>query len=711
MGRQCDLAEPSVASVKSWLASNSQRWLVIIDNADDAEKDYSEYIPSGMSGDILFTTRVSECEMYNTVGSEKLDDLEPELARELLFRAADIEKSRWKEKKEAAEAVLTILGSHTLAIIQAGAFIKKGLCSLEQYPDVFKRQKGKLLKFHAKQNLSTYGNVYATFEVSAEYLQKSTLPEASDALDLLHIIAFMHNSGISETMFQRASDHASELRDSEPSDGEESIFISVSHIARLPEYVQGWASFEDRIRWREACTVLENLSIITVHKKDDSFAISMHSLIHAWAQERQDYHSRCRAWQAAATIVALSCKGYWSYQPFFIAIQAHVRACVNPDIKDYTWTLSDMKAARLYFQFAYVLLAMHDYRSLNPLVKRIRLRLQDNFEKDHEVALEIKKFTGRMYMEEREYKKAIDVFQDIMEIRSRVLPDDDPAQLNSQYDLATAYNLHGQLDKALQLLEHINKIQENRLAEDHLNRLTSQHELARSYLEDGRIDKAIQLFEHVVKIRETSLAEDHPHRLASQHELARSYLEDGQIDKAIQLFEYVVKLQEKNLAEDHPSRLTSQHGLARAYQKNGQFTEAIALLEHVVCVRKTSLAADNRHRLTSQHELACAYQKNGQFTKAIPLLEQVVSVSQTTLAEDDSRRLASQQMLAVCYSNIGQNAKAIPLLEQVFGVRKTILVEDDPKLLNSQRWLAYVYRENEQFDEALRVERMSNASA
>ena len=711
MGRQCDVAEPSVASVKSWLASNSRRWLVIIDNADESERDYSQYIPSGMSGDVLFTTRVPECEEYNTVGSEKLEDLEPELALELLYRAADIAESQWKEKEEAAMAILKVLGSHTLAIIQAGAFIKKGLCTLEQYPTVFKQQQGKLLKFHAKQNLSTYGNVYATFEVSAEYLQKSALPEASDALDLLHVIAFLHSSGILETMFQRASEYGSTLRDSETSEGNDGLDLSASHTTRLPDYVQGWTGVQDRIRWRQACIVLENLSLVTINRNDDSFAISIHSLIHAWAKERQDPHSQCRAWQAAATIVALSCEGQYGYQPFFIAIQAHVRACVNPEMEDYTWTLSDTEAAQIYFQLAYVLYRIDDDRSLDPLIKRIRLRLQDKFGDDHNVNVEMERFTGRMYMEQGRYADAIAVFQDVVESRSRVLPEDDARLLAFQHDLATAYLDNGQLDKAVQLFEHVVKIRETSLAEDHPNRLGSQHELASSYLEDGQIDKAIQLFEHVVKIIETSRREDHPDRLASQHALACSYRKNGQNDKAIQLLEHVIKIRETSLREDHPDRLTSQHELARSYLEDRQIDKAIQLFEYVVKIRETSLAEDHPNRLGSQHELASSYLEDGQIDKAIQLFEYVVKIRERSLAEDHPRRLNSQHSLALCYSDVGQYTKAIALLEHVVGVEEISLAEDRPAQLVSQRVLAHVYRKNGQLDEALRVERMSNPDA
>ena len=264
--------------MKSWLACSSQWWLLILDNADNLEIDYFEYMPSTRSGDILLTTRNRECATHNTVGYETLDSLEPELARELLLRASCTTETRWKEKEEAAMAVVEILGSHTLAIIQAGAFIRKKLCTLEQYPIIFQQQKKQLLKFHSKQNLSVYHNVYATFEVSAEYLQNSQSPEGMDALNFLHILAFMHNIGISETMFQKASEYACELKETGTSNDDKVLSLSVRHVARLPEYFQqGRFSPQDHLRWRRARTILESFSIITVQEDDDSITIAVPS--------------------------------------------------------------------------------------------------------------------------------------------------------------------------------------------------------------------------------------------------------------------------------------------------------------------------------------------------------------------------------------------------------------------------------------------------
>lgn len=67
--------------VKSWLASKDQRWLLVIDNADDPDINYSEFMPSNRMGDIMLTTRNPEYIAYQTKENEMLGSLDPQLAR------------------------------------------------------------------------------------------------------------------------------------------------------------------------------------------------------------------------------------------------------------------------------------------------------------------------------------------------------------------------------------------------------------------------------------------------------------------------------------------------------------------------------------------------------------------------------------------------------------------------------------------------------
>lgn len=694
IGRLCGLVEPSVETVKNWLASLDLPWLLIIDNADNPEIDYSQYMPSGMRGDILLTTRNKDCGVeYGTVGWITLDALELELARELLLRAASITQTMWREKEGAATSVIEILGSHTLAIVQAGAYIRTNRCTLEQYADIFQQQTEKLLKFYSRQNLSTYRNVYATFEVSAEYLQNSEVPDHKDALDLLHNIAFMQNNGISEAIFQKASEYALKLKNTGTGEDETVLSLSVRHVMRLPEYAQHmWSSFQGRGKWRELCAILESLSIITINVDGDSITISVHPLVHTWAKWRQDHRAQCRAWQSTATILALSCQGHYAYISDFIFLHPHTRACVNHEIEDYTQDISEMEAAQLFFQFASVLYRMDDESSLCSLVKRMQARLQDREGIDPEITIQLKIFVARIYLWQENYRKAVDIYREVWNSRAETLAEDHPLRLSSQHNLAEAYLHDGQIDEAVKSLEHVIQIEKRQSAENEASVLDAQHVLAFAYLSNNQMDKAIELLEYVINIRKTTVAEDHPSLVTSQHNLAKAYRENGQIGKAIELFTHVVKVRKTILIETNPSLCDSQSLLAGAYQANGQIEEAIELFEHVVQVQKLYSAENDSSFLTSQHNLADAYRVNGQLEKAIKLLEHVVNIRKSSLPENHASLLQSQHNLGTSYHSNGQYEKAIELLEHVVQIEKKEMAENDPSRLSSLRQLAYAYQ-------------------
>lgn len=643
IGRQCGLTEPSSGGVAQWLVNKNQRWLLIIDNADDTDIVYSQYMPSNKTGDIMLTTRNP---VYQTEDSEILGSLDPQLARELLFKAGSIPESQRQETEKAAMAVIEILGSHTLAIISAGAFVRRRLCSLEEYPALFQEQKKDLLKFHSKANFSKYENVYKTFEISAEYLSNSGRPEDLDALNLLHIVSFMHNNGISETMFQKAADYATKIQDL--GNLEDSTKMSVCHISRLPEYMQqGWSSnLQDRQRWREARAILESLSLVAVRNTNESVELSLHPLVRDWAKERQNRQVQCIAWQSAATTLAMSCEGRFEYNSFFNHLQSHVRVCVSHDIQRFTSDISATEAAQILLQFAYVLMWTGDDRSLSSLNTQICLRLKDEDRVGLAIREEVKRFIARVAEQKGNYQEALHVRRELVEDRAQRLSENHPDRLDSEHRLACAYQYNGQIVEAVELFEHVVKIQET-LAEDHPNRLFSQHELARAYNANGQIKEAINLLELVVEARE-NLADDHPERLVSQHELAIAYLAKGQIKEAVQLLEYVSKVQE-NLAEDNASRLASQHALGRAYLANCQIDEAIVLFQHVVKKDREKLAEDHPDRLMSEYNLARAYRKKGRIDEAIELHEQVVIIRREKLAEDHLDRIASERALAEVY--------------------------------------------------------------
>lgn len=107
------------------LATKQQSWLLILDNADNPDFDYQVYFPPGNHGAVLMTSRVAECRNYSPDAFEALEGLDEQDAKKLLLKAAGFSGKSWPSQDDQAKEVANLLGSHTLALVQAGAYISK----------------------------------------------------------------------------------------------------------------------------------------------------------------------------------------------------------------------------------------------------------------------------------------------------------------------------------------------------------------------------------------------------------------------------------------------------------------------------------------------------------------------------------------------------------------------------------------------------------
>ncbi|KAH8674828.1 hypothetical protein BGZ60DRAFT_279597 [Tricladium varicosporioides] len=693
----------SVHDALEVLASSKQIWLLILDNADDPNFDYQVYFPSGTHGAVLITSRVAECKRYSPDVNEALEGLQEEDSKELLLKAAEIPQESWPFYSDQAGIVVQLLGSHTLALIQAGAYIARGHCPLHKYPEVYQQQRKRLLKFQPKQAKSRYCDVYTTFEASAEILQKSESETAKDALDLLAILSMLDSAVLPLQIFQSAWDSSREVLSTSYKETSKIDTISQSHVKQLPGFLVAENHQWDPFRLNEASSELVSLSLVTRHDINGLVGLSMHPLTHAWAKDRQDLEQQKVAWITTGSILALSRADSAMWQKQERRLLPHLQSYLDIEIKRAFDFGSKALVIPILLKCGWVLLAMRQDLKLSSLLKEVFIEIGKSPNKPLKEFLPLYDLQARSLSNMGKSQMAVNLLEQVVQIHKTTLAETHPNRLASLHVLASAYQANGQVTEAIELLEQVVQIHKTTLAETHPHRLNSQHNLAMAYQANGQVTEAIKLLEQVVQIRKTTQAETHPDRLTSLHVLASAYQANGQVTEAIELLEQVVQIRKTTLAETHPDRLTSLHVLASAYQANGQVTEAIELLEQVVQIRKTTLAETHPDRLASQHALAMAYQANGQVTEAIELLEQVVQIQATTQAETHPDRLASQHALASAYQANGQVTEAIELLEQVVQIRKTTQAETHPHRLASQHVLAMAYQANGQVTKAIEL--------
>ena len=652
IAEKCDLYDKSFKGARSWLQETSHSWLLILDNADDLTLDYSLYLPTASKGHVLITSRVPKYAKFQTAGKDHYESLSEKTAVELLLKASDIDSSLDNTHAVEALEIVHLLGRHALAIVVAGASISQGICDLGDYARTFEKNRRRVLEKPPNLEKPRYGNVYATFEVSASYLSDRRDQTATDALELLNCYAFMTFTNFPETAFKYAWRNSRNVsRDVQPNTEERISDLSPWHRSHLPSFMRQTSSEDlDVISLREAQSLLASLSIVTLDLP--AHTTRMHPVTHMWARDRLKKHKNCvDSWLGALAVLCCSIESPFRQEVLWVQLQPHIELIKKSSPDDYLYS-NDFHLHQSFFRLSWVLHILRADKAVIEMLQACFIKADQSWTK-LTYSQDIQYLYGLCLSRFGDLKGAIKTLEHVVKVQEN-LAEDHPARLASQHELAGAYRANRQVDKAIELLEHVVKIKE-KLAEDHPSRLASQHNLAMAYRANGQVDKAIELLEHIVKIQGQNVAEDHSNRLASQHSLAITYEANGQVDKAIELLEHVVKIQE-NLAEDHPDRLASQHNLAVTYRENGQVDKAIKLLEHIVKIRE-NMAEDHPERLASQHGLAVAYRANRQVDKAIKLLEHVVKIKEN-MAEDHPERLASQEALAVIYRANGQDDKA-----------------------------------------------------
>ena len=426
----------SIDDARQVLANTKKSWLLILDNADDPVFDYQEYLPSGTHGAVIITSRLFDCSRYSTVGSEELTGLDIHNSTELLLKAAEIPEKLWSLYSQQAKDVVTLLGSHTLALIQAGAYIAKGHSRLDQYPEVYRQQRKRLLKYRPSQAQSRYCDVYATFEASAHVLERSESEAAKDALRLLEILSMLHSSFFPLQIFEGAwegSWQALHTNDTETS----METLCQWHTSQLPDFMVVEGSEWDSYRLVEASSLLASLSLIARHSSAGLPGLSMHPLAHAWAKDRQEVDQQSQAWVAAGCILALSTSNSHMWQRQERHLRPHMQSYLNIKVKAAFSLGSVAMLISIFLKCGQTLVQMRDDSRLSHLLKDIFTQLEIDSTKPLKEYLPIYDLYARSLMNLGHHTKAVELLEHVVKIKGTVLAKDHPSRIISEQMLAT----------------------------------------------------------------------------------------------------------------------------------------------------------------------------------------------------------------------------------------------------------------------------------
>ena len=206
-----------------------------------------------------------------------------------------------------------------------------------------------------------------------------------------------------------------------------------------------------------------------------------------------------------------------------------------------------------------------------------------------------------------------------------VLGPNDLRVLNVQEELAYMIMHAGRSSEAINMYEHILDARTKMQGSDHHDTLTTQQNLAYAYYYQGdEYDKAIKLLEHVHSTRQQLLGDDDVYTLMAGSYLALVYHADGRLQEAMSLYEQVIADRTRLMGAEHEHTLVTRNNLAYAYALQGLLPKAIDQYEQVLSARTRTLGALDRQTLMTRSDLALAYALNGELAEAVGRYESVL---------------------------------------------------------------------------------------
>jgi eukaryotic-like serine/threonine-protein kinase len=322
---------------------------------------------------------------------------------------------------------------------------------------------------------------------------------------------------------------------------------------------------------------------------------------------------------------------------------------------------------------------------------RAAARIEGKFEAQPLVEASIRTTIGKTYEDLGLYPEAESHLARALDLRHRVLGEQDVSHLTSTSDMAGLYLKEAKYEQADQLLRKSLEVSRRVLGEQHPQTLTIMSGLGRLHMMQGKHAEAEALYVKVLDGRRRVVGEQHPDTLETMDALASLYWRQGKYAQAEPVRAKVVELQRRVLGEEHPATLTSMNNLALLASYQGKYAEAEAQFIHVLEIMRRVLGDDHLETMISAGNLGIVYFRQGRYAEAETVFTKVLEQKQRVLGAEHPETLTSMNNLGVLYRVEGKYSLAEQLYLRVMDVQRRVLGDEHPNMLLTMNGLALLY--------------------
>jgi hypothetical protein len=606
-----------------------QRWLLVLDNADDPA-DLADYIPVGGPGHVLVTSR-------NQSWSQTAAPLEVDV----FVRAESVDHLvRRVPTLDAQDAIrmAEVLGDLPLAVEVAAAWLAETGTPVAQYAAMLEDESTtRVLSLGRPANYPR--SLQATWKVSVDRLRT----RSTAAVRLLELCSFFAPE------------------------------ISVDLIYG-PKTIEALAPYDSSLRMPMMLgRVTQELSRLALAKVDlHGNAIQVHRLVQSYMRDQMDFDRQEDTMHQVHLVLAaarpprgdIDDPHNWpQYQliwPHLIPSEALTcdDALVRQLLIDrlrYLWKTGDFeRGVSLGRQ-------LDDTWTAALAGETMQARTPEDHELLHRQLLFMRSQVANIHRSRGQFETAAAVDRAVLAEQQDVLPSDDMHTLITAGNLGADLRALGEFQEALSMDQSTYASFKDTFGEDHERTLAAANNLAVSFRLVGDFRTAHELDIDTLERRRTVLGPTHPYSLISATNLARDLRELGDYQQAIHLLQQTYSGFMTVLTENFQEALRAATSLAAALRDAGEHAQARQITEETYARYREEFDADTPDAYACRLNLAADYAATGDGIAAVERAREAHSRYEQRLGSQHPNTLAALNNLAVYLWRVGEHLEALPL--------------------------------------------------
>jgi tetratricopeptide (TPR) repeat protein len=652
--------------VYSWLSDEvNNRWLMIIDNADDVEvftcrsaggrgnqdnfaskaaPTLLDSIPQSSNGSILITSRSRDA-AFRLTGDYadiiKVRPMDQGDALTLLQNQLKCSFERDDTEREHEAALVQALDCIPLAISQAAVYISQRAprATVSRYLQDLReggQGRAKLLQIvdpgDIRRDGTASNSIIATWQISFEHIRR----ERPSATRLLSLMSLFNRQGIPESLLGGRYHESSDIN----------------------------ADFEDDLN------TLQSFSLVATDV--DGHHFQMHRLVQFSTIKWLELHGELDDWKEKyATLMNdnwpdSEYENWKSCRALFPHAQAAVVSRPTSEGALKAWA-SLLSKAMIYA------LDMGYYQAGQDMGRHSLEAREAILGTEHLHTLySISQLAQALKMGGK-YEEAELMYRRTLQGGEKVLGLEDPFTLSDLDSLGLVLSERGSYEEAELIHRRALQAKEKLLGLEHHSTLLSINNLGSLLLRRGNYEAAELMHRRALQIEEKVLGLQHKNTLDSMDNLGLALGKQGKLNEAETMHRRALEGSEQRVGEKHPDTLTCARNLASVLGFLARYEEAECIHRRVLNDSVKVLGGEHPFTLYSFCNLGSVLHLQGKDQEAVAMHRKALARREKILGKEHPHTLSSMHNLARPLKSLGCDKEALLLMKKCFQQRKETL--------------------------------------